>query len=90
MTEQVKEDTTVSRLLVALLVSYFYFIANCLNKDSWGLEVPDGHVFMVCGQRDNSLRASGQAVAAVWMLHTWPASPVHSSCIQLVVHLCQG
>lgn len=90
MTEQVKEDTTVSRLLVALLVSYFYFIANCLNKVSWGLEVPDGKTGMYLWSVGRETTASGQAVAAVWMLHTWPASPVHSSCIQLVVHLCWG
>lgn len=90
MTEQVKEDATGSRLLAALLVSYFYFIANCLNKDSWGLEVPDGKTGMYLWPVGRETTASGQPVAAVRMLHTWPASPVHSSCIQLVVRLYQG
>lgn len=90
MTEQVEESATGSRLLVALLVSYFYFIANCLNKGSWGLKAPDGKIGTYLWSVGRETAASGRVVAAVGMLHMWPVSPVHSRCIQLVVRRWQG
>ena len=85
VTEQVEESAAGSRLLAAFPVSYLYFIANCLNKGSRYVKAPDGKVGTCLWSV-----GSGHAVAAVRMLQTWPASPVRSTCIQLVVPWGQG